>query len=82
MDTSPGRALLPPPVIATCETVWWGLRKGRCEIRDVPLLSLPATECIWVVSRLSASDSGGRMLGSRFAIIDLPLPGLPIIIRL
>jgi hypothetical protein len=43
-DTSPGWALLVPPVIATCDTVWWGLRKGRCEINDVPLESLPATE--------------------------------------
>ena len=34
--------------------------------------SKPATECIWVVSRLSASESGGRMEGRRLAIMLLP----------
>ena len=62
--------------------VWCGLRNGRWEMSDVPLPSFPATEWICVVSRLSASDSGGRMLGRRFAIIDLPLPGGPIMMML
>ena len=81
-DISPGCGLNPPPTSATCEMVWWGERKGRCEMSDMPLPSFPATECIWVVSRLSASDSGGSIEGRRFAIIDLPLPGGPIIMRL
>ena len=38
--------------------------------------------CICVVSRLSASDSGGRIDGRRFAIIDLPEPGGPTMMRL
>ena len=49
---------------------------------EVPVGNLPATELIYVVSKLSASDNGGRMLGNRLAIIDLPDPGGPIIIRL
>ena len=49
---------------------------------DVPRFSFPATLCICVVSRLSESDSGGRIEGKRFAIIDLPEPGGPTIIRL
>ena len=42
----------------------------------------PATECILVVSKLSPSERGGRMEGRRLAIIDLPLPGAPTIIKL
>ncbi len=33
------------------------------------------------ISSSSAGDSGGRIVGSRWASIDLPAPGLPIISR-
>ena len=79
---SPGCGLLPPPTNATCEMVWWGARKGRWLIRLVSRLIFPATLCIWVVSKLSDSDNGGRIEGSRLANMDLPLPGGPIIIKL
>ncbi len=46
------------------------------------VFSCPATECILVVSKLSPSERGGRMEGRRLAIIDLPLPGAPTIIKL
>ena len=49
---------------------------------EEPLGNFPATECICVVSKLSASESGGRMPGNRLAIMDLPLPGGPIRITL
>ncbi len=61
---------------------WCGLLKGRMEMSDVFLPSFPATEWICVVSRLSASDNGGRIEGRRLAIIDLPLPGGPMRIKL
>ena len=47
-------------------------------ISEEPFFSFPATECILVVSRLSPNESGGRMLGRRLAIMDLPLPGAPM----
>ena len=46
------------------------------------LPSFPAIEWIWVVSRLSDKVRGGRMDGSLFAIMDLPDPGGPTMIRL
>ena len=49
---------------------------------DIPLPNLPAMLCICVVSRLSPNDSGGKIEGRRLAIIDLPEPGGPTIIRL
>ena len=79
---SPGMGLVPPPTRATSEMVWWGLRNGRHEMSDESCDSLPAMLCICVVSKLSANDSGGSMDGNRFAIIDLPLPGGPIMMRL
>ena len=79
---SPGCGLVPPPTSATCEMVWCGDRKGRCEMRLVSRLSFPAMLCICVVSRLSASDRGGKIPGRRLAIIDFPLPGGPIMMRL
>ena len=75
---SPGCGLAPPPTIATCEMVWCGLLNGRVAISETSFPSFPATECILVVSRLSPRERGGRMLGSRLAIIDFPLPGAPI----
>ena len=74
--------LEPPPTSATSEMVWCGLRKGRWVMSDVLPPSLPAMECICVVSRLSASVSGGMMVGKRLAIIDLPEPGGPMSITL
>ena len=79
---SPGCGKLPPPTIATCEIVWCGSRNGRWVINEDPRCSFPATECILVVSKLSPNERGGRMDGSRLAIIDLPLPGAPIMIKL
>ena len=67
---------------ATWEIVWCGARNGRWEINEDPRFSCPATECILVVSKLSPSERGGRMEGRRLAIIDLPLPGAPTIIKL
>ena len=57
---------------ATSEMVWWGERNGRVEMSVAPLSNFPAMECICVVSKLSASVSGGRIEGKRFAIILLP----------
>ena len=74
---SPGWGKLPPPTMAVCEMVWCGSRKGRWVISDELRFSFPATECILVVSRLSPKESGGRMEGNLFAIIDFPLPGAP-----
>ena len=79
---SPGWGKLPPPTIATCEIVWCGSRKGRWVIREELRFNFPATECILVVSRLSPNERGGRMEGRRLAIIDFPLPGAPIMMRL
>ena len=62
---------------ATSEIVWWGERNGRVEMRVSPRPSLPATEWICVVSKLSAKLRGGKMEGRRFAIMLLPQPGLP-----
>ena len=51
-------------------------------IKDESLLNFPATEWIWVVSKLSPKESGGKIDGNRLAIMDFPLPGGPIIIKL
>ena len=75
---SPGWSEAPPPMRATSEMVWWGLRKGRWWRSEMLRPSLPATECTFVVSRLSLSVKSGRMEGSRLAIILLPQPGLPM----
>ena len=48
----------------------------------ITCLLYTSTECILVVSKLSPSERGGRMEGRRLAIIDLPLPGAPTIIKL
>ena len=79
---SPGCILAPPPMSATSEMVWWGERNGRVEMSVAPLSNFPAMECICVVSKLSASVSGGKIEGKRFAIILLPQPGLPTSNRL
>ena len=81
-DISPGCGLKPPPTSATSLIVWCGALNGRCDISDVPRCSLPATLCICVVSKLSESDRGGNIDGRRFAIIDLPEPGGPTMMRL
>ena len=81
-EISPGWGVAPPPTRATSEMVWCGARNGRCEMSDIPLPNLPAMLCICVVSRLSPNDSGGKIEGRRLAIIDLPEPGGPTIIRL
>ena len=77
---SPGPARRPPPTMAAIEAVWCGSRKGR--VRSMPPWSIsPASEWIIEVSSASAAVSCGRMPGRRAAIIDLPEPGLPTIIR-
>ena len=60
---------------------WCGLRNGRARVSS-PLAIRPATECTIEVSSNSAGLSGGRMPGSRAAIIDLPEPGGPMKLRL
>src|SRR5438093_9318246 len=67
---------MPPPTIAAIEAEWCGARKGRRVVRR-PLLRVPAIEAIIETSRSSAGDKGGRIEGSRAAIIDLPAPGGP-----
>ena len=80
--TLPGLAFAPPPIIAILLDVWCGLTNGLLFI-SLPLsLISPATEWIFVVSSASFYVIGGRIEGIRLAIIVLPLPGLPIIIKL
>ena len=81
-DISPGWGMPPPPTNAASEIVWCGLRNGRCAIRDVLAGSLPATECILVVSNASCKLNGGNMVGSLFASMVLPAPGGPMSIAL
>ena len=64
---SPGWGFWPPPTSATGEMVWCGALNGLCRMSGLSVLSFPAMECICVVSRLSSSDSGGRIVGRRFA---------------
>ena len=79
---SPGRGWAPPPTSATSETVWCGARNGRSRSRPTPAGSRPHTEWIAVASSASSNVSGGRMPGTRRAIIVLPAPGGPTIRRL
>ena len=69
---------IPPPTRLTADMVWWGERKGRVETRDAPAGRIPETECILVVTIASSNSRGGRMVGRRFASMDLPVPGGPI----
>ena len=75
---SPGVGLVPPPTSATGEMVWCGERNGRTVSSVEPRFSLPATECILVVSRASRRVSGGNIDGRRLASMVLPEPGLPM----
>ena len=74
-----GARELPPPTSATSEIVWCGARNGRSASRPIPGGSRPQTEWMAVHSSDSSKVSGGRMPGSRLAIIVLPAPGGPII---
>ena len=56
-------------------------RNGRRLVSAPPSIS-PATDAIMETSSSSAGVSGGRMVGSRAASIDLPAPGGPTMSRL
>jgi hypothetical protein len=55
-----------------------GLRNGRRSVRAPPA-SAPATEWIIDTSSNSRGVKGGRIEGKRWASIDLPAPGAPLI---
>lgn len=80
-DTSPGLALIPPPVRAAMEAEWWGVRNGRTLVR-APRAIMPASDQTMEVSSSSAGVRGGSRPGRRAASIDLPDPGGPTNIRL
>ncbi len=63
------------------EAEWCGERNGRLLVSAPPSIS-PATEAIIDTSNSSVGVSGGRIVGSRAASIDLPAPGGPTISRL
>ena len=77
-DTSPGFTRSPPPTIAAIEAEWCGARNGR-RSDNLPPASSPAMEATIDTSSSSRGDSGGRIDGRRWASIDLPAPGGPII---
>src|SRR5262245_25970098 len=60
---------------------WCGARNGRRLVSAPPSIS-PATEAIIETSSSSSGASGGRMVGSRAASIDLPAPAGPTMSRL
>jgi len=62
--------------------VWCGDLNGRMVTNASAIDSLPATECIFVVSNDSCKLNGGNMDGSLRASIVLPAPGGPINITL
>ena len=78
-DISPGFGTEPPPESPAGETVWCGERKGLAVIRGLVLSKSPATEWIFVVSIDSSKVMAGSIDGIRFASIDFPEPGEPII---
>jgi hypothetical protein len=55
------------------------MRNGRRVKSGSSAGSRPMALEMRVVSRLSPGVRGGRMVGSRWASIDLPVPGEPII---
>ena len=77
-EISPGLGMLPPPIIATADSVWWGARKGRWSSRGCLGSVRPATDQTSVASRDSCRVISGRMEGSRRASMDFPAPGLPM----
>lgn len=79
-DISPGWGnFRPPPISELMEAVWWTSRNGRRFMRGWSLLKFPTTEKIFVVSRISSFDIGGRRLLTLFDNSVLPQPGLPLI---
>jgi len=80
-DISPGRARVPPPTVAAIDDEWCGSRNGLRRVRRPPVSS-PATLWIMLTSSTSDGASGGSSPGRRWASIDLPAPGGPIISRL
>ena len=81
-EISPGRSSGPPPARAAAEAVWWGARKGRRVSRGRFGSVSPATDQMPETASASSRLMSGRMEGSRFASMDLPAPGEPIISRL
>ena len=73
---SPGCGGLAPPTSPAAEIVWCGARNGRARTRPAAPRR-PATDRIRVTSIASSGASGGRIDGSRRAIIVLPVPGGP-----
>ena len=73
---SPGNGTVPPPTRPGGEIVWCGARNGRVSTRPPPECR-PAIEWMRVTSIASARVSGGRIDGTRRAIIVLPVPGGP-----
>ena len=64
--------------LAAIEAEWCGLRNGRSRVR-APRSIRPATDQIIEVSSSSRDVRGGNRPGRRWAIIDLPDPGVPTI---
>ena len=75
---SPGLGILPPPINELPEIVWWGALKGLVVIKATSLSVLPATLCIFVVSKASSKLKSGNIVGILLAIIVFPDPGVPI----
>ena len=76
---SPGRGFVPPPIMETCDDVWWGFRNGGYAIYGVSSDKRPAILWIFVTSIDSSNESGGRIPGSARAKIVFPPPGGPVI---
>ena len=78
-EISPGMGIAPPPASATGESVWCGDLNGLDVTSETPSGSIPATEWSFVVPIASSKESGGSIVGIRFASILFPVPGEPII---
>ena len=79
---SPGFIGFPPPTNEMSEIVWWGFLKGLAEMSEDLWGRRPDTLYILVNSRASSKVIRGRMVGSLFASMVFPLPGVPAISRL
>ena len=80
-DTSPGRGIEPPPIIAVAEALWCGDRIGGRPAKSESI-GLPVIECSAAASRAWCGVSGGKIPGNACARRLLPLPGGPCISKL